>query len=252
LTAYYPPEWENLASRIAGRWCPSFTGDTGSRLPDTKGQNLGTLSNFTPNNAFVASDGLVALDLDGVNDQVVLTNGVLIGQAQHYCVTAWVNKTALGTNPAHNGGVFRGANTILMTSENVGRLWARHNNTNISSSTSGPLVLNAGWVQIGLQWDGVGASLIFNGRVFTSVPVSSSSAFTISFFGQQGNQFFRGLIDDLTIFNTSISESDMQFLYEQGRGGGLLHEPPRRRSFFVPTLPFPVRRRSSRFLAFPG
>jgi hypothetical protein len=253
LTAYYPTEWKNLAGRIAGRWCPSFTGNTGSRLPDTKGQNPGTLLNFTPtgNHAFVASDGLVALDLDGVNDEIILTDSVLIRQNQQYCVSAWVNKTAIALNN-FNGGVFRGGDTFLMSSENTGRLWARHNNVNVSSSTAGPLLLNAGWVQIGLQWDGVRANLIFNGRVFTSVLVSSSTAFTISFFGQQGNQFFLGLIDDLTIFNTSINVSDMQFLYEQGRGGGLLHEPPKRRSFFVPTLPIPVRRRSSRFLTFPG
>jgi hypothetical protein len=220
------------------------------------GRNHGTLIGFSSNghDSYLASDGMVALNLDGANDQLNLSSGVAIGQNEPYCVTAWVNKTALGSNPGHNGGLFRGGDTFLMTSENVGRLWARHNNINISSSTSGPLVLNAGWVQIGLQWDGVRASLIFNGRVFTSVLVSSSAAFTISFFGQQGNQFFRGLIDDLTIFNTSITASEIQFIDEQGRGGGMLREPPKRRSFFVPTLPLPlpVRRRASRFLTFPG
>jgi hypothetical protein len=54
------------------------------------------------------------------------------------------------------------------------------------------------------------------------------------------------------LMDAAPTASEIGFIYEQGRGGGLVHEPPRRRSFFVPTLPFPVRRRSSRFLAFPG
>ncbi len=78
---------------------------------------------------------------------------------------------------------------------------------------------------------------------------------TIGCFGPYNGaylQFWEGQLDDIIFFNTALTPNEVRFVYEQGRGGGMLREPPKRRSFFVPTLPLPVRRRSSRFLTFPG
>jgi hypothetical protein len=61
---------------------------------------------------------------------------------------------------------------------------------------------------------------------------------------------FNAAIDDFCIFSNATA-SDIQFIYQQGRAGGMLYQPPRRRVYFLPTAT-PSRRKSSRVLCYPG
>jgi len=240
MFAYYPPEWENLASRIVGRWCPSFSGNTGLQLPDTMGRNHGTLTNFSNNgnDAYVASPDRTALSFDGANDQLNLSSAVAFGTNAPYTLTAWISKTALGANAGNNGGIFRDGNTFLITSENVGRLWGRHSGTTLADANTGPLLLGQGWSHVGITWNGSTASLIFNGSFFTSASVATSTAFSISVIGQQASQFLLAQLDDVTVFNTALTANEVRFIYEHGRGGGMLYQPPRRLSYFAQVTTF--------------
>ncbi len=223
MFAYYPPEWENLASRIVGRWCPSFSGNTGLQLPDTMGRNHGTLTNFSNNgnDAYVASPDRTALSFDGANDQLNLSSAVAFGTNAPYTLTAWISKTALGANAGNNGGIFRDGNTFLITSENVGRLWGRHSGTNLADANTGPLLLGQGWSNVGITWNGSTASLIFNGSFFTSASVATSTAFSISVIGQQASQFLLAQLDDITIWSAGLTASEVREIYRRGRGYGI-------------------------------
>lgn len=254
MIAYFEREFEWMRENLLGLWCPSFSGATHQNLPDISGNNnLGRLINFDRNLAWKTDGVKIGLDFDGLNDQVLFDRGLQIPINTTYTVTAWIKKTVLGV-AGRNGGIFRGSNTFLVTGETSGRLWARHNNINIASDASGPVLLNAGWCHVGLSWDGVRANLIFNGVVAFSVATTSSEAFTISALGFQGTNFLLGELDDVRIFNRALTPQQIRNQYLANRGGGILHEPPKRRAFFVPAapLPGPVRRRSSRFLGFPG
>jgi hypothetical protein len=178
-----------------------------------------------PASDWVASGGKGALDFDGTNDQLNLSRAIAFGTNAPYAVTAWINKTALGANPATNGGIFRDGGTFLITSENAGRLWGRHNGTNLAGASTGPLLLNTGWSHVGITWNGSTASLIFNGSFFTSASVATSTAFSISVIGQQLSEFLRAQLDDIIIWNTGLTANEVREIYRLGRGYGVFPEP---------------------------
>jgi len=191
-----------------------------------------------PASDWVVSGGKGALDFDGSNDQLNLSSAVAFGTNAPYTLTAWISKTALGANAGNNGGIFRDGNTFLITSENVGRLWGRHSGTNLADANTGPLLLGQGWSNVGITWNGSTASLIFNGSFFTSASVATSTAFSISVIGQQASQFLLAQLDDVTVFNTALTANEVRFIYEHGRGGGMLYQPPRRLSYFAQVTTF--------------
>jgi hypothetical protein len=109
------------------------------------------------------------------------------------------------------------------------------------------------WNHIASVRVGTAVSLFHNGIQVASGTLLVNDAASPDRIGQRNSTlFYSGLADDVLIFDSALTPNEFRFIYEQGRGGGMLREPPKRRSVFVPTLPFPVRRRSSRFLTFPG
>jgi hypothetical protein len=70
-----------------------------------------------------------------------------------------------------------------------------------------------------------------------TIPFSSEYAYSTFFYlganvttgGTNSNAFY----DDVALINTAITASEVRFLYDQGRGGGMLYQPPRRRSYSV-------------------
>jgi hypothetical protein len=278
LTAYYGPEWESLASRMLDRWTPSLTGNTGLQLPSTMGRNHGTLTNFSNNgnDAYVSSPDRLALNFDGTNDSVDFGNILNLGSSPFSAscwmlwpaATANVNRGIIGKYGAGN------ARSWLLATANTGSMVSELNQTgtvvfyyqsNASAFSASEVAGSIGTTLNNGQWRHViitfvpsqAATIFVDGRqarqITSSVPSSvaiNSTALTISSYA--GGNFFSGQLDDIIIFNTALTLNEITFIYEQGRGGGMLREPPKRRSFFVPTLPLPVRRRSSRFLTFPG
>ena len=252
MLAYYDQEWASLASRIVGRWCPSFSGATGLQLPDTMGRNHGVLTNMDRNTAWVTSDSKGALDFNGVNDYVNFIppafdplNGITISLwvliksytstsfPEFFAVASSSNSVRInlsqsglnltgGTVPANGFLVQRGGGLALAGSDTVAPL-----NT---------------WVHGLFTWDRVLPQWYTNGRVS---PIShtgpNTGVITRGYIGAAGTNssgpvnYGNCRIDDIMIFNTSITASEVQFIYEQGRGGGLLYQPTRRRSYAAAT-----------------
>ncbi len=271
MTAYYGPEWESLQSRMVDRWCASFTGNTGLQSPSTLGRNHGVLTNFgnNGNDAYVADPDKLAINFNGSNNsvQVSATYSALIS-SKIFSLSLWMRTSATNTttfpfslgNSASDSAVcgFR-----MSTGTGTITFFYRDNAGNFVFP-GGPTVVNNGkWNHVVAVANGSTAQLYVNGRadgeaasISSGTSVLGASTINRVTIGALGRisviAFYSGLLDDAIIFNTALTASEVLFLYEQGRGGGLLREPPKRRAFFVPTLPFPVRRRSSRFLTFPG
>jgi hypothetical protein len=271
LIAYYPPEWESLASRIVGRWCPSFSGNTGLQLPDTMGRNHGVPTNFANNgnDAYVTSPEKVALSFNGLNNRVRCG---LIREfpGNSFTASAWIR--ALPSPPAANGNMVlsnlnaplsQGLHFINLTSSGQLNV-AGATGGGATGITIGPDLRDGTWHHVCTGRNGAitgtNGFVYLDGKLlgtgnFGTLQIPSNEQLQIGQRADNGfNQVFFGEIDDVILFSSPFSAAEVRFLYDQGRGGGLLREPPKRRSFFVPTLPtpFPVRRRSSRFLAFPG
>jgi hypothetical protein len=242
---------------MVGRWCPSFSGNTGLQLPDTMGRNHGTLINFSNNgnDAYVASPDKLALDFDGSNDFVFATIPLLSGTLSFSVWARGVPGNASTNYIASIPVVSSGSNGVDFKNPTNVQANLSLNGTFVTISSG--VDIRGPWSHLLLGYQNGVAFFYVNGILVGSqawangVNALSSRELNLGRFGTFGS-YSPVRLDDITIFNAALTAGEIKFIYEQGRGGGMLREPPRRRSFFVPTLPLPVRRRSSRFLAFPG
>jgi hypothetical protein len=238
---------------MVDRWCPSFWGNTGLQLPSTLGRSHGTLTNFANNgnDAYVAVQDRTALNFDGVNDRVAVSTLSL--NTLDFGISFWAQQRGAAAIGMPIGNSTTTNSYIWFRSGNYLRFQMPTANVEFNLTTFTPFrhyclfstTSTAALSTINLFVDGVSiGALSLAAGTFTINSIGdgySSSAFP-----------FPGVIDDVIVFGQGLRPHEPRFLFEQGRGGGLLREPPKRRAFFVPALPFPVRRRSSRFLAFPG
>ena len=255
MTAYYGPEWESLASRIVGRWCPSFSGNTGFQLPDTTVRNHGVLTNFANNcnDAYVANPDRVALSFNNVNNTVSIPSipsirsGAITVSIWYYPFSvAGINQIFAQWSPASGLIAFRNGTSLS---------WQIGNRV----TTSAVFAANVWHHVVCFRLESGTLRVMVNGLLDAGSTTTTNQSSTEPFLlggpvAGAGTLAGNCLMDDVIVFHASITANEARFLYEQGRGGGMLREPPKHRSFFVPTLPtpLPVRRRSSRFLAFPG
>ncbi len=253
MTAYYGPEWESLASRIVDRWTPSLTGNTGLQLPSVMGRNQGVLTNFSNNgnDAYVTSADRLAINFDGVNDRVAVNTVSL--NTLNFGISFWAQQKGAAAIGMPIGNSTTTNSYIWFRSGNYLRFQIPTGNVEFNLTTfttfrhycifSTPSTAAISAINLFLDGVSIGALTLAAGT-FTLNSIGD---------GYASNAFpFPGVIDDVIVFGQGLRPHEPRFIYEQGRGGGMLREPPKRRSVFLPTLPFPVRRRSSRFLTFPG
>jgi hypothetical protein len=261
------------------RWCPSFSGNTGLQLPSTTGRTHLGLSGFSnnANDSYKIDSGQTALSLDGTATVASAATRTL--QNPQGTVSLWVNTTLdsakavfsyadpFSVNDSFTIYIGDGV-TGTLASELVTMASVRSGSAIIFAyvTTTRSILFDGKWHNLIVTSNGKTWAFFFDGQ-----PIN----LTFGFGANNGNWFdnnqlttvmlgarlhptntpstvLNGLLDDYIIMNAGITAPEARFIFEQGRGGGLLREPPKRRSFFVPTLPFPVRRRSSRFLTFPG
>jgi hypothetical protein len=275
MIGYYTKEWERLAPSIVDRWCPSFTGNTGLQLPSTTGKTHGVLTNFANNgnDAYVTSQEQIALNTDGTNDYVIA--GIREPVTSQYTISIWLWRNGIvNFRNAFNKGSGNSDDIEVYISSNTNSLIVFHNRGNGGSAAAVaiPVFPNQTWTHVFITYDVLRPATFtkdgrwqvwYNGIQQStgsasvgahSAPLNTQSKIQIggsenTAFGS--TRFWLGQLDDLILSNTAFTGADAQFIYEQGRGGGLLYEPPRRKTYFVPSVG-PNRQRSSRLLCFPG
>jgi hypothetical protein len=231
MLAYYPPEWESLQSRIVGRWCPSFSGNTGLQLPDTSGfGNHGTLTNMDAASDWVASGGKLALDFDGADDGV--TASFRTQATTQLTMSVWARLRSTGGSGTGFSRLFSRANVseFAMSYQSSGLAVAINGTTNVFAYNAPGTRFD----HLCATWNGATVTAFVNGVSIGSASFSgtiAASTTTLNLGGVSGLQrTIDGLADDWIVFNTAPTANDLRFIYEQGRGGGLLLQPPRRRS----------------------
>jgi hypothetical protein len=246
MLAYYGPEWESLASRIVDRWCSSFSGNTGLQLPSTLGRNHGVLTNFSNNgnDAYVADLNKLAMIFNGSNNsvQVSATYSALIS-SKIFSLSFWMRTTAVNTNvfpfSLGNSASDNAVCGFRMSPEGTGRiaLVFRDNTGNFVIPGDATVVNNSQWNHVCAVANGLTAQLYVNGMAsgsassIASLGASTINRVTIGALGRVSVvAFYSGMVDDAIILNAGLTPSEVLFLYEQGRGGGMLYQPPRRRS----------------------
>ena len=216
--------YASLRQGLVGAWCPSL-GASGFSLIDRSGYgNHGTLTNMDPGTDWVASGGKLALDFDGVNDQINLGSSVVL-DTRSFAISFWAAQTggASATMPIGNRNTtdsyvwFRSANYLRMVFP-VGPV-------EFTSVTS-----FVGWSHYVLTGRIFSSGLSSIGLSVNSLPQSpinvSDSTFTVNTLGAgySGAFWFLGQIDDARIYNRPLTQPEIQLLYTGGRGAGLTPE----------------------------
>ena len=231
MLAYYDPS--SLSDQLLINCCASFTGATGSVLLDVSGRgNHCTLTNADRNTSWQTSGDKLAFFHDGVDDRVfnsTFSMDAMSGSANSFSI--WINP--LTTN----------SQTRPFSLGQFGTSFGlRFNFQNLEFTFGGTAVLSVSmtnaqyqnrWTHICGVTDASGARLFFDGRLVGTraepVAITRTNGLGIGYRFGINSDFYSGFTDDFRLWARTLAASEGQFIYEQGRGGGLLYQPPRRR-----------------------
>ena len=192
----------------------SFDAATGTALADHSGNgNAGTISGAT-----WATPGRFgsALDFDGTNDMVTVPDATTLDLTTGMTLEAWVRPAALGT-------AWR---TVLFKDGAGDLVYGLYGNRNtavpnaqvfIGSARSvngtAALPLDA-WSHLATTYDGANLRLFVNGTPVAAIPQTGSIATSTGALRIGGNgiwpEFFRGLIDELRVYNRALTQAEIQ------------------------------------------
>jgi hypothetical protein len=199
------------------------------------GGNHGNLNNFASNgnDAYVTSADRLAINFDGINDRVSVNTLNL--NTLDFAISFWAQQRGAGAigMPIGNSGTTN--SYIWFRSGNYLRFQIPAGNVEFAGVTTFTALRHyclfstpstAALSTINLFADGVSIGAL-------SLAAGTFSINSIGD-GYSGNSFpFPGVIDDVIVFGQGLRPHEPRFLFDQGRGGGLLYQPPRRRSYYA-------------------
>lgn len=251
MIAYWERGSEWMGEGLQLAICPSFTGPTSLQALDVSGRsNNGTLTNMDRNTAWQTSGGKGALSFDGANDYADLaTGGRQYPNLTQATWNLWVNfanfsKTynqiveTFGTDQLNTNYQMsclvksNGKLAFYMFGTSVG------NQSNYDGSGSFTLSANQ-WHMLTYVFQGGRRQEGFvDGRLDGSAasPVSTMTASSENVrlgFSSFADRYPAMRLDDVRIYNRALTAPEIRQLYEMDRGGGMLYQPPKRRSVFI-------------------
>ncbi len=204
---------DSLRNGLVGHW--TFDGKNMiSNVADSSGNgNNGKMSGFTSTSSAVTAGKVgQAIKLDGVNDIITVNHSASLNPPNAISITFWLNASLSG---GVNGSlVAKNVSTdyrIRIISNNV--LQFLQNGSGVLSSNNNIYSPNQ-WVHITLTSDSSGTTFYKNGVVFGTngtayIPPSSSGSLIF-------NVLMPVNMDDIRIYNRTLSISEIQQLYSQG------------------------------------
>ncbi|APX99089.1 LamG-like jellyroll fold domain-containing protein [Lacinutrix venerupis] len=173
----------------------------------------GVLDNFDTNNFFYGSpldlDNSYALFFDGRNDYVEDSNVLNNGNAS---IMAWIKSE--GDNTLNTNRIIAGqSNFYLVVNDSDNSISVMLNGSAVLTSTD--TVVDAIWTHVAATTNGTETILYVNGEA-QGAPLSfgginsDTSNFTIGRLADTDANYFHGEIDEVRVFNTSLTEAEIQ------------------------------------------
>ncbi len=221
--------YASLRQGLVGAWCPSL-GASGFRLIDrSENNNHGTLVNMDPGTDWVPSGGKLALDFDV--SRVDISSNCLNGLTSA-SITMWVKSR--GASQADGGGLAEfnqgGSNSHYPWVDGIGYInWLRQNRVTVTLSSS---VDRTTWHLVSCTTQSNGRWRFYQNTIMVSDVAAES---TIDYdtrgiwIGASGNgttpaYWYDGQIDDIRLYNRALTATEINQLYQGGRGVGLAPE----------------------------
>jgi hypothetical protein len=193
----------------------SFNAGSGTSLADSSGQaNHGTIAGAT-----WATGGRYggALSFDGVDDWVTVPDAASLDLRTGATLAAWVR-------PSSISATWR---TVVVKESTGGLVYSLFSNTHLNKPSGhviaggayreavGPaqLPLNT-WTHLALTYDGANVRLYVNGNQVASATATGNMATSALPLRIGGNavwsEWFKGLIDELRVYNRALSPAELQ------------------------------------------
>jgi len=189
---------------------------------------------YSGNNNFGAigasfSSGFIsnALKFDGVDDYVRVENNAILNPG-NITILAWINGTSW-SSPNEWHRIVRKEGQYVLSISNTGRIgcWFYIAGGWRGSENLGNTVLNTSqWYFVGCSYNGSHIIAYLNGKIdgYTTYSGSIASSTNPLYVGAYGtSERFNGIIDELMIFNRSLSEEEMNEIYSQFLNGKPYH-----------------------------
>lgn len=264
MKLFAKPGFEWAEDRLVGLWCPVLTGATGLTILDSASQtnNHGSPTGFTNANtpwrgSVVGTETFIATGTFwncGTAPQCDFTGPFsVMAWVSNYTSkdTAFLAKISSLTTPQYQGWMLY---SNFLTGQLTG-FWG-----NATRATSAKVVSNVARYQLlGMRWTGTLCEVFVDGVLdgsgaVTTAPNSTGTPLYIGQYDFAGgtDRSMNGGFADGCCLNRALSHSEFLQAFRAGPGGMWQLQPRRPRSYFAELLTTPNRRRSSRFLAFPG
>jgi hypothetical protein len=205
-----------VSSGLVAYW--NFDEGTGTTAADSSGNaNHGTLVNGPK---WVNGISGKALYFDGVAGNVTVADSNSLDLTGPYTISAWVNPATTFTD--FRSILVKNYKYYLYSSVagycgDGSPLGGFSGTTNNTVCQPVPLPANT-WTHLSLIYDGSTLTLYRNGiAVATAIPSESLSPTTgnLQIGASQYGEYFQGLIDEVRIYNRSLSSTEIQTIYQQ-------------------------------------
>lgn len=194
---------------------------------DSIGTNNGTLSGgVTYTNGMVGR----AFSLDGTNAYMLAPDSPTLNPSNAITVECWINRQAVvGTwDPVVKKAGFSGNGQVngygLEFNNNNIAFWI-YNNSGWHASSSGYIQLSE-WFHVAGVFTGSNLLCYVNGRLVGSSVAASGSIISASNPlcigndpGNPTNRFFKGLVDEVSVYNRALSSNEIADIYNLGMNG---------------------------------
>ena len=237
MLAYWDRDCEWMGEGLLAAICPSFTGHTGLQLLDVSSRGFPCQTmNIDRNTSWQTTGGKLAFLHDGTDDRVFSSAFPMSAMGdQNNSLSGWINATTTNTNTRLLGigqfGVSFGFRFNFQTLEFL------FGGTAVLSVPMPSATYANRWTHVCGVADASGARLFCDGvQVGTrsdTVSLAKTNGLGIGYRFGVNSEFYSGFTDDFRIYARTLTPPEIRQLYERDRGGGMLHQPPRRRSYYA-------------------
>jgi hypothetical protein len=215
----YNPSAEASAlftSDLVAYW--KFDEGTGGTVRDSSGNgNTGTLVNGPQWTTGIAGKSLY---FDGTDDNVAVLDSPALNPSSSFTLSAWVNPAAVLTDfrsvLVKNYKYYLYSSSTGYCGDGTPLVGFRDTTNKILCEQS-PLPVNT-WTHLAATYDGSTLTLYRNGIVVDAAAASgtpASATGTLQIGASEYGEFFKGLIDEVRIYNRSLSSAEVQAIYQQ-------------------------------------
>ena len=172
-------------------------------------------------NDAVSFSNTYSVDLDGANDYIQLGNDSSLSISGALSITAWVKFDSLTGYPmilSKRAGASSHAYQFYSTGSKI-----NYNNGTIVQSSG--TITTGTWTHIGVTFDGSGGvSFYINGSSAGTATAASSNptnSGSLTIGKAYNGNYFNGKIDEVALFNSALSSSQVASIYNSGVPGNI-------------------------------